>query len=139
MHDGSVVAYGDNSHGQCDILSQRTEWLECLAGGLSWIPYAAHSVLCRSSITRVLQASYDGHIAHFCWMSGEAACELNVGVSDHLSDVSTQLGEALKLSCDTFDVVFPGGELLSMALVKKPLGMFSSAFMSSGEGATKHD
>jgi hypothetical protein len=126
MSDGSVVAIGENSAGQCDIPSCKS-WLEWLVGG-SWTHYVANSVLTRNSITRVLQAFYNGNVAQFWWMSGEAACEFNVDVSDKLSDVMIHLEEVLQLRCNTFDVVFPGGELLSMALIKQSSGANASTF-----------
>ena len=104
--DGTAVACGRNSDGQCD--------LPALEGGLTYT--------CTLGRKLVLQASLDGTSMQLTTMDGEELCRIHATATDCLSDVykSIQLMPEVRSSCSRFDVILPGGEVLSNILAEDP-------------------
>ena len=106
--DGTAVACGCNSHGQCG--------LPPLVGALTYVPQLLPTLL--------FQASVDGGFVNFVTLGGVNRCQIAaapgsplVGVRDQLL-AEHRLGR-LGLGLGRVDAVLPGGRFLSEATAEE--------------------
>ena len=110
--DGTALACGGNAHGQCNLPAS--------GGGLT---YEGHSRLLPAL---VLQASFDGTSMHFVTLGGEELCRIEATATDFLADLRAQLMHEIGSMHSSFDVVLPGGELLSRILSEEQSAVFGA-------------
>ena len=115
--DGTAVACGSNSVGQCNIP-------------------ALDGVLTFGLPTLVLQASLVGTSLHFATMGGKELCQLEAAAARSLKEIHAQLMHEMRSTCPRVDVLLPGGELLSKTLSQDPLAVLGSPSESSSGPST---